>query len=128
MVVLVGLLAGAWVGDDDNFPFGPFRMYSTRNSLDGHVNAPLFRGVTEDGDEVTVSFEALGLRRAEVDGQFDRLVEDTDLLGKLVLAREEMTPDEPRLVELHLYRRTTDLEGGRPAGEEEVLVAIWRRP
>ena len=38
MIVVLGLLlAGTVWGDDDAFPFGPFRMYSTRND----PNAPV---------------------------------------------------------------------------------------
>lgn len=127
LLFLSALLVGTAFGDDDNFPFGPFRMYSTRNSLDGFVNSPEFVGITTDGEELSVPFQDLGLRRAEVDGQMTRMVEDPGLLGLLVEAKEELDPGAPDLVELRLYLRVTDLEDGYPAGETVELLATWKR-
>ncbi|MBK5229531.1 MAG: hypothetical protein JJE05_13625 [Actinobacteria bacterium] len=127
LLFLLVLVVGTFFGDDDSFPFGPFRMYSTRNSLDGFVNSPEFVGITTDGEEVPVSFQVLGLRRAEVEGQITRMVEDPDLLGLLAEAKEELDPGAPELVELRLYLRVTDLEDGYPAGETVELLSTWKR-
>lgn len=127
LLFLSALLVGSAFGDDDTFPFGPFRMYSTRNSLDGFVNSPEFVGITTGGEEVPVSFQDLELRRAEVDGQIARMVEDPGLLGLLVEAKEEADPGALDLVELRLYLRVTDLKDGYPAGATVKLLATWKR-
>lgn len=127
LLFLSALVVGTAFGDDDTFPFGPFRMYSTRNSLDGFVNSPEFVGITTNGEKVPVPFQILGLRRAEVDGQISRMVEDPGLLGRLVEAKEELDPGALDLVELRLYLRVTDLEDGYPAGETVELLATWKR-
>jgi hypothetical protein len=127
-VVLGTLLAGTWIGNDDNFPFGPFRMYSTKNSLDGFVNAPEFVGITTDGTSLPISFSALGFRRAEAEGQVARMVANPELIGRLAVALEEADPSTPDLREVRLYMRVTDLEDGRPAGEVVNLLATWMNP
>lgn len=127
LLFLSALVVGTAFGDDDTFPFGPFRMYSTRNSLDGFVNSPEFVGITTNGEKVPVPFQILGLRRAEAGGQISRMVEDPGLLGLLVEAKEELDPGALDLVELRLYLRVTDLEDGYPAGETVELLATWKR-
>ena len=39
VIALALLLAGTFVGQDDDFPFGPFRMYSTTAQLNGPVRS-----------------------------------------------------------------------------------------
>ena len=57
--VLVLTLLGTAYGDDDHFPVGPFRMFSTKTSRDGAVKVSLIRGVTVDGAEVRLDARPL---------------------------------------------------------------------
>ena len=101
-VVLALLLGGTLWGNDSEFPFGPFRMYSTRADPDRPVVSTSVVGVTADGDEVRLSGGEVGLRRAEFEGQLDRLTEQPELLGLLqdVLATEE--PVVGQVLDFHL--------------------------
>jgi len=131
-VVTAGVLGltllGTGVGQDDHFPLGPFRMFSTKTPRDGAVKVSLVRGVTVDGREVRLSMGSFGLRRAEFEGQSDRFAADPALLGLLVLARERSRPDAPRLREVTLLKARWELSDGRRVGYVEEPVAVWRRP
>ena len=122
------LLAGTAVGDDEHFPFGPFRMYSTRNELDGQVNAARVRITTQEGElDLSIEPRSFGLRRAEIEGQIPRIVEDPDLLEHLGHAYENIHPGV-RAESVELYFVITDLEGGRPVSEMEKTIATWTAP
>ena len=126
--VLALTLAGTLVGDDDHFPVGPFRMFSTKTPRDGAVRVSLIRGTTIDGQDVRLSMASFGLRRAEFEGQLDRIAADPSLLGVLVTARERMRPNAQRLREVRLIDARWELEDGKRIGYVEVPVAEWRRP
>ena len=66
--VAVLLLAGTFVGQDDDFPFGPFRMYSTRDDPDGTVVSTRVEAVDTGGTLRVVDESSTGLKRAEVEG------------------------------------------------------------
>jgi hypothetical protein len=122
------ILGGTFYGDDDQFPFGPFRMFSTRTQPDGHVNVAVLRGRLDGAPDVAdLSTASFGLRRAEVEGQLGRMQEDPRLLGELVRAREALRADLPRLSELRLVQIQYLLEDGRRIGYRETVMAEWRR-
>ena len=98
VIVALLTLAGTFVGQDDDFPFGPFRMYSTRAAPDQPVVSTRVVAVTAAGAEIRLSGGAVGLRRAEFEGQLDRLVADPALLGLLADSYLSRHPDAPDLV------------------------------
>lgn len=124
--VLTGLLVGTFWGDDEHFPFGPFRMYSTTNQLDGHVDAPVVWGVTESGEEIQLQWEWIGMRRAEIEGQIRRFEKDPDALRYVDEAYDHFYPEGEDLVSIKLREEVQILEDGRPVGEPlVVLLAQW---
>ncbi len=126
--VLALTLIGTAVGDDDHFPVGPFRMFSTKTSRDGAVNVSLIRGVTADGEEVRLSMASFGLRRAEFEGQLARIAEDPSLLAVLVDARARARPNARPLREVRLIAARWELSDGRKVGYVERPVAVWTAP
>jgi hypothetical protein len=125
--VLVALLAGTFWGDDDSFPFGPFRMYSVANKTSGRITATRLDGVIGDGPRKEIDFGRFGLRRAEVEGRVDWLLRDPDRLELLAEAFENMDPDGPELTKLYLVEEVHQLEGGRPVDSSEETLAVWTR-
>ena len=123
-LVLALLLGGTLWGNDSEFPFGPFRMYSTRADPDRPVVSTSVVGVTADGDEVRLSGGEVGLRRAEFEGQLDRLIEQPELLGLLAESYAAGHPDAEPLVAVRVVQRRHALDDGRRTGEvtESVLV------
>jgi hypothetical protein len=122
------LLAGTAFGQDDDFPFGPFRMYSTTQRLDGATSWYRVDGVTDQGELMAIPTTRFGLRRAEVEGQVTRIKSDPSLLGSLETAYERRQPYRRPLVEIRLIRHDQPLRGGQPHGPpSEEVVATWQR-
>ncbi len=124
LVVLALLLAGTVWGDDDAFPFGPFRMYSTRNDPNTPVISTRAVGVTAAGEEVRLSGGQVGLRRAEFEGQINRLREQPELLGLLADAFADAHPAAPELVAVQVLHRRYELSDGRPTGDYTDTVVV----
>jgi hypothetical protein len=131
VVAIVLLLAGGVWGNDDNFPFGPMRMYSTTSAPTGRVQVIRFEGVTERGRTIDIRAESIAssfaMRRAEIVGQLDRFRSDPGLLRHLVTAYERISADAPRLVELRLVIGVHTLRNHRSVSYSEDIVALWSR-
>lgn len=128
LVVAGLLLAGTLVGQDDAFPFGPFRMYSTREDPDGVVQSARVEAVDARGRVLVVPDAATGLRRAEIEGQAARLVADPSLLGQVSRAHDRLHPDSPAYDVVRVVVTDTRLRDSRPTGTlREQVVAQWSR-
>jgi hypothetical protein len=124
-VVLALILAGTVWGTDDDFPFGPFKMYSTRADPDTPVVSTRVVGLTAIGEEVRLSGGQVGLRRAEFEGQLPRIVEHPQLLGLLADSYAERHPGAEELVEVQVVLRRFGLADGQQTGSwaDDVLVS-----
>lgn len=132
--VAAGLLVGALLcwgtfwGDDDNFPFGPFRMYSTKQSLDGNVRATEVDGLTRSGVWVGIRFDDFGLRRADIEGQLIKLAQPPlEVLEAMDEAYANFQRGSEDFVALRLRERTIDIEDGLPVDETVETLGVWRR-
>jgi hypothetical protein len=120
------LLAGTFVGQDDAFPFGPFRMYATRDDPDGLVVSTRVEAVDTTGRVLVVPDTATGMRRAEIEGQVGRFRRDPALLAELSLAHSRQHPKEPAYAEVRVVERRYRLRDSRPTGDTtEQVVATW---
>ena len=129
LVLAALVLAGTLVGQDDDFPFGPFRMYSTRDDPDGRVVSARVEAVDSTGRVRTVDERSTGLKRAEVEGQVGRFRADPSLLGALAAAARRLQPDEPPLVEVRVVEQEQRLVDSRPVGvPAERVVVRWVAP
>lgn len=128
-VVAAGmLLAGTLVGQDDDFPFGPFRMYSTRDDPDGVVRSLRVEAVDATGQVVVVPDSATGLRRAEVEGQAERFVRDPALLGQLSRAHDRLRPQDPAYDVVRVVVSQVRLRDSRPVGApSDAVLVSWSR-
>lgn len=123
------LLAGTLFGQDDDFPFGPFRMYSTRDDPDGVVRSARVEAVDARGRVLVVPDSATGLRRAEIEGQADRFVREPALLGQVSRAHDRLHPDEPAYEVVRVVVSEVRLRDSRPAGRpRDQVIASWSRP
>ena len=129
LLLAVLTLAGTFVGQDDDFPFGPFRMYSTRDDPNGTVVSTRVEAVSPDGRVLVVDERSTGLKRAEVEGQVQRFRADPELLGALSRAHDRLRPDEAPYAEVRIVELRYVLRDSRPTGAQtEQVVASWRRP
>ncbi len=127
--VVFGLLVvGAFVGSDDHFPLGPFRMYATSSQATGQVAVVALQMKTEGSDWTLVrpSPESVGMNVAEFEGQLPRFEDDPDLLGAVAASRASLHPDEPAWTDLRIIRQSTLVVDKVPTGEVvETVLAEW---
>jgi hypothetical protein len=127
VVALVLLLAGTAWGQDDHFPFGPFRMFAYATKPTGRVTAARIEAVTSGGDLVRVGAHQVGMRRAELEGLIPTFRRDPELLGVLADTYADLQPDAPPLVEVRLEYRIHRLVDGRVTRQEVETLAVWQR-
>ncbi|WP_433826858.1 hypothetical protein ACQP2E_32825 [Actinoplanes sp. CA-015351] len=123
---LVLLLAGTFWGQDDDFPFGPFRMYSTAPDPNGAAKDTRVEGVDVTGAVVTITETNSGIRRAEIEGQQAAYEADPSRLSRIADAYAEHTPGAPALREVRIVIRWHLVEHSRPTGTfTDEVVADW---
>lgn len=130
VAVVALVVAGTFWGQDDHFPFGPHRMFSTRNELNGRVNSAQLSFTFADGSvrPVVIDSHTVGLRRAEVEGLEDHFVARPQLLRHLADTYGVFNPSEPEVVAVELVESITELERGLPVGRPSSrVVATWTR-
>ncbi|MEU6207238.1 hypothetical protein ABZ814_27035 [Micromonospora musae] len=126
---LAVLLTGTLWGSDDDFPFGPFRMYATSNPPDAPAPDTRVEGVDRTGTVVSLGEDATGLRRAEIEGQQSRYVADPARLAVVADAYAERHPDAPALAEVRIVIRWFGIQDGRPTGRyTDETVVSWQVP
>ncbi len=126
----VGLLlitAGTVWGQDDHFPFGPFRMYSTSSAPDGPINVLRIDSHTESEgwQRASLTPASVGMNPAEVEGQLPRFVDQPDLLGKLASTHARLQPEDEPWTAMRLVRRQYVLVDRRPTDIRESVIAEW---
>ena len=123
------ILMGTVVGQDDDFPFGPFRMYATSSNATGVVTVLTLEARTATGPwtKVAPSPSSVGMNVAEFEGQQPRFEADPSLLGAVARSYARLNPGEEPWVALRLVRRATAVVDRVPTDEvtEEVL-AEWQ--
>jgi hypothetical protein len=123
-VALVLLLAGTLWGQDDAFPFGPFKMYSGRADPNATVVSTRVVGLTAAGEEVRLSGGQVGLRRAEFEGQLPRISAHPELLGLLAHSYAVRHPDAEELVDVQVVERHFLLSNGQQTGAYDDRVIV----
>ncbi|GAA0315900.1 hypothetical protein [Kineococcus aurantiacus] len=130
-VGLAVLLGGQLADTNDWFPLGSLSQYATPRSADGSVVMTSLEGTTVDGEvvQVPLSPRSIGMSRAEVESQGQRIVADPQLLGVLARSRQQLHPGAAPLRELRLVRSEHQLHDARVVGPAAVRVlATWTAP
>jgi hypothetical protein len=123
------LLAGTLAGGDDDFPFGPFRMYSTAPDPDAPAPDTRVEGVDPAGRTVGLTEVNSGVRRAEIEGQEQRYVADPARLRQVARAYADRNPGAPPLVEVRIVVHWVGIAHARPTGRSwDEVVARWTAP
>lgn len=123
-------LGGTTVGDDDWWPFSPWRMFSTSTSPNGAVRSTFIQVRTAEAPQTwaqaPINPDNVGLNRAEVEGNLDRIARDPAMLGTLAGSHAKLRPDAPAWIGIRVVIRNYLLKGGGPTGEyRDDLVAEW---
>jgi hypothetical protein len=129
LVVAAVLLFGTLWGQDDIFPFGPFRMYASADKLNAPVADTRFELVDTTGATVELTQDNTGIRRAEIEGQLARFKADPALLRVIDEAYVSRNPHAPVAVTVRIIVRWEALKGGVPTGAyQDQTVATWNPP
>jgi hypothetical protein len=128
LVLAAGVFYGTLWGDDDDFPIGPFRMYSTSRELNEPVADTQMYAVNAAGEEFRFTQGFTGMRRAELEGQLSRFEADPSLLGYLAEAYERRYPQNPPVDEIRIVIEWIQIKDGLPTGESTLEeVVTWHR-
>lgn len=122
------LTAGQIVNTNDWFPLGTLSQYSYGRPLNSPTRSIGILAVTQEGQEVKVPLNTtgVGIGRAEIEGQAQRIIDDPSILEALARSWHGLHPDQPQYQELKMIRTTRYVEDGIPTGELETeLLATW---
>jgi hypothetical protein len=123
---LVLLLSGTLFGTDDDFPFGPFRMFATTNEWSEPISIARAEIADTDGRTIELTPANSGVRRAEVEGQLDRFRTDPARLGGLADAYRAHNPDAPLPARVTVLLRHHEISRSGPTGRyTDEVVATW---
>jgi hypothetical protein len=123
------LLAGTFWGQDDAFPFGPFRMYSTAPDPDKAAPDTRVEGVDTTGRTVVLTEGNSGFRRAEIEGRQHQYVDDPAQLRQVAQAYAARNPGAPPLREIRIVVRWWGIADARPTGTStDQVVVRWVAP
>lgn len=126
LIVPMALLAGSVGGEDDHFPFGPFRMYAVTTKPTGKTSSLKLEGVIGDAERRVLRIAEVGMRRAELQTQL--VFYGEEILPHLASGYRRLHPDGPAVQELRIVYLTYRLEGGTTVGDPTLRTAlIWRR-
>lgn len=128
-VAALGVLAYGQVADtNDLFPLGTLSQFATPRDLDGTIRSTylLADTATEDEQRVAMNKQTIGVARAEVEGQLQRILDNPELMQSLIDAHAALKPDLDAIETLYLMRSIQQLEDGYVVGEpEKVEVLRW---
>ncbi len=125
---LAVLTVGQLTDDNDLFPLGSLSQYATARDPNGTVNSAYVLADTTAGTTVRVPLtpRGVGVGRAEIENQIDRILADPSLLEALADAHAGLHPQEPRYTRLVLFRTVSQLRDGRATGEVfETELTRW---
>jgi hypothetical protein len=123
------LLGGTLWGQDDHFPFGPFRMYSTAPDPDAPAPDTKIEGVDATGRTVVLTEANSGVRRAEIEGRQHEYVRDPTGLRQVAMAYAGRSPGAPRLIEVRIVIHWEGVRDSRPTGTStDEVLARWVAP
>ena len=122
------LLGGTLFGVDDDFPFGPFRMYSTAPDPNGDARDTRVEGTDVDGRTVQITEGNSGIRRAEIEGQQQAYVATPSRLRSVADAYASHSPAAPALASVRIVIRWYGIKHARPTGTyRDEVIAQWTR-
>jgi hypothetical protein len=128
LVVAALLLVGTLWGQDDDFPFGPFRMYSTTAKLNAPAPDTRVEATDATGAVVLLTQQNTGIRRAEIEGQEPRFTADPALLKVVSDAYAKRNPKAPQVEQVRIVIRWYELRDGLPTGAwRDEVVTTWTR-
>lgn len=122
--VVVTVVLGTLVGNDQWWPFAPMSQYAFSVRNDGVINSLTMDALTVDGEVVRVplSKERIGIERAEIEGQAPRIIRHPALLQDIAVLHSRRLPHEPAYRTIWLRNTQRDIRTG---AENVFTLATW---
>lgn len=129
LVVAGGIVMGTWQRNDQGWPFAPMSQFAFAiSSSDGEIHSRYLEATTVDGDRVRVDLSrgALGLQRAEIEGQLWSFMQRPSLLQAIAVLHARRAPDQPRLTTVDVMDDVRQVRGGVAGEASTVTVVSWQ--
>lgn len=121
LLLVGGLLAGTlWWQTDDTWPLAQMRMFP--GGSESVVAITVIEATLRDGRVREMDPFAFHLKRAEIEGQLNRVRTNPEMLGDLVRTYNRTVRRTSEIVSIALIRRETVREGGHARRVERELV------
>ena len=127
LVVFALITLGTVHGGDDDFPFGPLRMYASRDNPNGVVHQGVVEAVTRSGRILDVTNTSGAPRRAELEGRMSEFAAHPGRFAAVAVAfvpHGNAKATDP-VVTIRLIRRGFPLHDGRAGPPADALIASW---
>jgi hypothetical protein len=126
-LVFALITVGTVHGSDDAFPFGPLRMYATRDDPNGSVVQAVVLAISRAGRTRDVTDTSGAPRRAELEGRMGEFMAHPDRFAQVApsfLPHEKAVGVDPDL-RIELVRRRFPLHDGRSGRPVDQVVSVW---
>lgn len=129
LIVAGGIILGTWERNDQAWPFAPMSQFAFAISAsDGEVHSRYLEATTVDGDRIRVDLSrgALGLQRAEIEGQLWSFMQRPSLLQAIAVLHARRAPDAARFATVDVMDDVSLVRGGVAGPAHTVTVVSWR--
>jgi hypothetical protein len=126
--VVGALLCSSAFGGNDHFPLGPMTQFAFSVKDDGGtISSFWLEADTAAGRHVELSRDAAGtgMKRAEIEGQMDRIVHDPSMLQGIAEGQHRLHPDWPRLTRIYVVQETRTLKHGKVVSTVRRNRVVW---
>jgi hypothetical protein len=119
VALIAGLFAGTfWWQNDDAWPLAQMRMFP--GGGESAISIVRIDAELRNGRHKDMNPFVFHLKRAEIEGQMNRIVRVPSMLGDLADAYNDTVPRDREIVSIRLVRHETPKGGGEPS--KRVLV------
>lgn len=126
--VVVGVVLGTWLRNDQGWPFAPMSQFAFAVSTsDGEIHSRYLEATTVDGERVRLDLNrgALGLQRAEIEGQLWSFTQQPSLLQGIAVLHARRSPSSPRLATIEVMDDVRLVRDGRAGDPVTRTVVSW---
>lgn len=124
--VAAAIVLGTLVGSDDWFPFAPMRQYAYAVDPNGGVSTHFVEGIEADGDPVPITYAAIDMRPAELEGLLRVVPTRTERLAEVLETFRARRPAAAAdTVGIRYVRRRTQLVDRLPSPPELIELARY---
>lgn len=129
LVAVTGAIVwGTWERSDQLWPFAPMSQFAFAISAsDGEVHSRYLEATTVDDRRIRLDLGrgALGLQRAEIEGQLWSYTQHPSLLQAIAVLHARRAPEEARLASIDVMDDVRRVRGGVAGPARTVTVVSW---